>query len=310
MKLAFVFPGQGSQSVGMLDGFSANPVVRDTLSEASEVLGEDIGRLIALGPAERLAQTTTTQPVMLTAGVAVWRAWRAAGGPAPVLLAGHSLGEYAALVAAGALSLAEALPLVRFRAEAMQAAVPQGVGSMAAILGLPAEEVVLICRDAAQGEIVEPANFNDPGQTVISGHTAGVTRACELATGRGAKRAVALAVSAPFHSSLMRPAAEQLAQVLALRKFAEPGIAVVNNVDVATPKDPLSIQDALVRQAWKAVRWVETIERMREEGISHIFECGPGKVLSGLTRRIDREMVGAALTDPAAIEKAKEILGC
>jgi [acyl-carrier-protein] S-malonyltransferase len=310
MKFAFVFPGQGSQSVGMLDAFADNPAVKATLEEASDVLKQDVGLLISKGPAEELGLTSTTQPVMLTAGVAIWRAWRAAGGAEPFLLAGHSLGEYAALVAAGALTFAEALPLVQFRARAMQSAVPVGVGGMAAILGMTAEAVASVCEVARHSEVVEPANFNDPGQTVISGHMAAVLRACELARAKGAKRAVPLSVSAPFHSSLMRPAADELAAYLATRPFAIPGLSVINNVDVAVNLEPGRIQDALVRQAAGAVRWVETIEKMRSQGVTHVIECGPGKVLAGLTRRIDRELVGAALIDPAALGETLEVLQC
>ncbi len=310
MTLAFVFPGQGSQAVGMLDAFADNPAVAATLAEASEVMGEDVGALIANGPAERLALTTTTQPVMLTAGVAIWRAWLVAGGAKPTHVAGHSLGEYAALVAAGTLSLADALPLVQFRARAMQSAVPVGVGAMAAILGLEADAVVALCEDASEGDVVEAANFNDPGQTVISGHAQAVARACELARQRGAKRAIPLAVSAPFHCSLMRGAALELNSYLQHCALQAPELAVVNNVDVAIQTAAPEIQDALVRQAYHAVRWVETIRKMRQEGVTHVVECGPGKVLAGLARRIDRELVVTALTDPAALLETREKWPC
>ncbi|MGA2549836.1 MAG: ACP S-malonyltransferase [Burkholderiaceae bacterium] len=310
MKFAFVFPGQGSQSIGMLNAFAQNRAVQETLAEASEVLHEDIGRLIAEGPGEKLGLTTVTQPVMLTADVAIWRAWRAAGGAPPALAAGHSLGEYAALVAAGVLSLSEALPLVRFRATAMQSATPVGVGSMAAILGLPASVVGEICRAVAEGEVVEPANFNDPAQTVISGHTSAVERACAAAKDNGAKRAVLLAVSAPFHCSLMQPAAEALQSYLKDKPFATPQIDVLNNVDVSINPVPDLIKDALVRQAWRAVRWVEIIERMRADGVTHVVECGPGKVLLGLTKRIDREAFGAAIVDPESLAQILEMTQC
>lgn len=310
MTLAFVFPGQGSQSVGMLDPFRGRPAVETTLLEASDVMRLDVARLIAEGPAEKLALTTITQPVMLTAGVAIWRAWLEAGGARPVFLAGHSLGEYAALVAAGALTLSEALPLVQFRAEAMQAAVPVGVGSMAAILGLDAQGVAEVCRDAAKGDVVEPANFNDPVQTVISGHAGAVARACDLALARGARKTVPLSVSAPFHCSLMRGAAEELAGALKQTRMIEPVLSVINNVDVEIEAQPARIRDALVRQASMAVRWVETIRKMRQRGVTHVVECGPGKVLSGLNRRIDRELTVSALNDPGAIDETREKWPC
>jgi [acyl-carrier-protein] S-malonyltransferase len=287
----------------MLDAFADNPAVAATLAEASEVMGEDVGALIANGPAERLALTTTTQPV-------IWRAWLVAGGAKPTHVAGHSLGEYAALVAAGTLSLADALPLVQFRARAMQSAVPVGVGAMAAILGLEADAVVALCEDASEGDVVEAANFNDPGQTVISGHAQAVARACELARQRGAKRAIPLAVSAPFHCSLMRGAALELNSYLQHCALQAPELAVVNNVDVAIQTAAPEIQDALVRQAYHAVRWVETIRKMRQEGVTHVVECGPGKVLAGLARRIDRELVVTALTDPAALLETREKWPC
>ncbi len=307
---AFVFPGQGSQSVGMLDAWGDNPAVRQTLVEASEALGEDIARLIREGPKEQLGLTTHTQPVMLTAAIACYRAWLAETGLEPSVVAGHSLGEYSALVAAGALSLREALPLVRFRAQAMQEAVPVGVGAMAAILGLDAQTVIDGCADAASasGEVVAAANFNDPGQTVIAGSKTGVDAACELLKSKGAKRTLLLAVSAPFHSSLMRPAAERLKERLETVPLAAPRMAVLNNIDVKTETDPAAIRDALYRQAFGPVRWVEIVQAIRARGLSHIIECGPGKVLAGLSRRIDAEIVGASVLDPASMAEAKELL--
>ncbi|MCH8178536.1 MAG: ACP S-malonyltransferase [Proteobacteria bacterium] len=309
-NLAFVFPGQGSQAVGMLDAWGDHAAVRDTLAEASDALGEDIARLIAQGPKEALDLTTNTQPVMLTAGVACWRAWLAETGLRPAAVAGHSLGEYSALVAAGALSLKDALPLVRFRAQAMQEAVPVGAGGMAAILGLDAEAVKAGCAQAAaeSGQAVEAVNFNDPKQTVIAGTKAGVEKACEVLKAAGAKRALSLPVSAPFHSSLMKPAAERLREKLAATAFAAPQIAVVNNIDVAVTADADAIRDALYRQAFGPVRWVETIQALKARGHSHIIECGPGKVLSGMVKRIDAELVSATVFDPASLAEAKALL--
>ena len=309
-SFAFVFPGQGSQSVGMLDAWGDHPAVVQTLAEASDALGQDLAALIREGPKEALELTTNTQPVMLAAGIACWRAWLAEGGPEPAALAGHSLGEYSALVAADVLSLADAAPLVRLRAQAMQQAVPVGAGAMAAILGLDADVVRAVCADiaAAGGEVVEPANFNDPKQTVIAGSKAGVDAACEQLKARGAKRALLLAVSAPFHSSLMRPAAEALGARLADVTLRAPRIPVVNNVDVAALDDPLAIRDALVRQAYHPVRWVEVVQALRGRGITHVVECGPGKVLAGLVKRIDAELVGAAVHDPASLAAARELL--
>jgi [acyl-carrier-protein] S-malonyltransferase len=311
---AFVFPGQGSQSVGMLDGWGDHPVVRATLEEASDALGEDIGRLIHEGPKEALALTTNTQPVMLVAGVAAWRVWQAEGGADPIAVAGHSLGEYSALVAAGALSLADAAPLVRFRAQAMQQAVPVGAGAMAAILGLDADAVRAGCAEAQaslapdSGEVVEAVNFNDPAQTVIAGSKAAVDKACEVLKARGAKRALPLPVSAPFHSSLMRPAAEALRERLATVPLQAPRIPVVNNIDVAVETDPARIRDALVRQAAGPVRWVECVQALRARGAQAIVECGPGKVLLGLTKRIDPQVQAAALYDPATLTEVKALL--
>jgi len=307
---AFVFPGQGSQSVGMLNGWADHAAVRDTLAEASEALGEDVGRLIAEGPKEALDLTTNTQPVMLAAGVACWRAWLAETGLKPAAVAGHSLGEYTALVAAGALTLADALPLVRFRAQAMQEAVPVGVGSMAAILGLDAEAVRAGCLEAAKasGEAVEAVNFNDPKQTVIAGSKAAVDQACVVLKAAGAKRALLLSVSAPFHSSLMKPAAEQLKAKLAATTFSVPAIPVINNIDVASVTQADELRDALYRQAFGPVRWVETIQALKARGLTHVIECGPGKVLSGMVKRIDGELISATIFDPASLLEAKGLL--
>ncbi|MEP6740126.1 MAG: ACP S-malonyltransferase [Caldimonas sp.] len=307
---AFVFPGQGSQSVGMLDAWGANPAVAQTLAEASAALGEDIGRLIREGPKEQLDLTTNTQPVMLTAGVACYRAWLAETKMAPAVVAGHSLGEYTALVVAGSISLADALPLVRFRAEAMQAAVPVGVGAMAAILGLEPAAVSAGCAQAARetGETVQAANYNDPKQTVIAGTKAGVDKACELLKAAGAKRTLPLAVSAPFHSALMKPAADRLRERLVTMAIEAPFIPVIDNIDVKSESEPARIRDALFRQAFGAVRWSETIQAIRARGISHIFECGPGKVLAGMVKRIEADAVSAAVFDPASLNDAKALL--
>lgn len=304
MKIAFVFPGQGSQSVGMLDAWAGNATVAQVTEQASAALDQDLGALISQGPADQLNLTTNTQPVMLAAAVAVYRAWIAAGGAAPVLLAGHSLGEYSALTAAGALTLGDALRIVRVRADAMQAAVPVGTGGMAAILGLDDEAVKNVCAQAAQGEVVEAVNFNAPSQVVIAGHKAAVERACVLAKAAGAKRALVLPVSAPFHSSLLQPAAVRLEQALAQVELKTPLIPIINNVDVASPAEPAAIKSALVRQAWHAVRWVETVQAMKAQGISHIVECGPGRVLSGLVKRIDSSLTGLSITDPASLDAA------
>lgn len=307
---AFVFPGQGSQSVGMLDAWGDHPAVKRTLAEASEALGEDIAQLIHAGPKEALELTTNTQPVMLTAAIACYNAWRAEGGAEPAAVAGHSLGEYSALVAAGALTLADALPLVRFRAQAMQQAVPVGTGAMAAILGLDAAVVREGCAAAAaeSGQAVEPANFNDPKQTVIAGTKAGVDLACEKLKAAGAKRALLLPVSAPFHSSLMKPAAEALREKLAGVKLQAPRIPVVNNIDVAVQSDPAKIRDALYRQAFGPVRWVEVTQALKARGLVHIVECGPGKVLAGLVKRVDGEVQTTTILDPASLKAAQEML--
>jgi [acyl-carrier-protein] S-malonyltransferase len=307
-KFAFVFPGQGSQAIGMLNGFADNETVRQTVVEASDALQFDLGKLIAEGPKEDLDLTTNTQPVMLTAAVAFYRAWTVAGGNPPALVAGHSLGEYSALVAAGVIAFKDAVPLVRFRAQAMQEAVPVGQGGMAAILGLSDDDVRAVCAEAAQGQVVEAVNFNAPAQVVIAGHKAAVERACEAAKAKGAKRALPLPVSAPFHSSLLRPASDRLREYLAPLAFGTPRIPVINNVDVATIEDVGMIKDALVRQAAAPVRWVETIQRMANDGVTHVVECGPGKVLAGLTKRINGDLVGDAIVDQASLDKILESL--
>lgn len=302
-NFAFVFPGQGAQAIGFLNGFADNKIVADTLAEASDALGMDMGRLILEGPKEELDLTTNTQPVMLTAAVAVYRAWIAAGGPVPGVVAGHSLGEYSALVAAGVIAFKDAVPLVRFRAQAMQEAVPVGQGGMAVVLGLDADAVRAMCIEAAQGEVLEAVNFNEPTQIVIAGHMGAIDRACDLAKSKGAKRAMKLAVSAPFHSSLLAPASERLREYLAGITFSTPQIAVINNVDVAVVNDPAGIKDALVRQAAGPVRWVETMQKMAADGITQVIECAPSKVLIGMAKRIDPVLVGEALVDQAALER-------
>jgi len=307
---AFLFPGQGSQAVGMLDAWGDHPAVVQTLAEASEALGADMARLIHEGPKEQLDLTTNTQPVMLTAGIACYRAWMAETGLAPSVVAGHSLGEYSALVAAGALTLSDALPLVRFRAQAMQEAVPVGAGAMAAILGLDADAVRAGCAQAAadSGEVVEAANFNDPKQTVISGSQAGVAKACELLKATGAKRTLPLPVSAPFHCSLMKPAAERLKERLASVALQAPAIPVLNNIDVLVEADPARIRDALYRQAFGPVRWAESVQALRARGVAHLIECGPGKVLAGMVKRIDAEATSATLFDPASLADVRGVL--
>ena len=298
----------------MLDGWGDNPVVAETLREASDALGEDVAKLIHEGPKEALALTTNTQPVMLVAGVAAWRVWLAEGGALPAALAGHSLGEYSALVASGVLTLAQAAPLVRLRAAAMQEAVPVGTGAMAAILGMSADKVIAGCAEATASfgpgsvDVVEAVNFNDPAQTVIAGTKAGVDKACEMLKAAGAKRALPLPVSAPFHSSLMKPAAEKLREALAGTVLAAPQIPVVNNVDVAVVQDADAIRDALYRQAFGAVRWVECVQALKARGVTYIVECGPGKVLAGMTKRIDAELVGTSIYDPVTLAETKELL--
>jgi [acyl-carrier-protein] S-malonyltransferase len=311
---AFVFPGQGSQSVGMLDAWGDHPAVKETLQEASDAMGEDLGALIHEGPKEALALTTNTQPVMLVSAVAAYRAWLAEGGVKPAVVAGHSLGEYSALVASGVLTLAQAAPLVRFRAAAMQDAVAVGVGAMAAVLGMDAVKVIEGCKQAQatfpadSGEVVEAVNFNDPGQTVIAGSKAAVEKACEVLKAMGAKRALNLPVSAPFHSSLMKPAAEKLKEKLAATSFALPQIPVLNNIDVTLEVDADRIRDALYRQAFGPVRWVECVQAIKAKGITTVVECGPGKVLAGMVKRIDADMTGLPLFDPASLAEVKGAL--
>ena len=311
---AFVFPGQGSQSVGMLDAWGDHPAVKQTLQEASDALDENIGQLIREGPKEALGLTTNTQPVMLVSAIAAYRVWLSEGGAKPSVVAGHSLGEYSALVAAGALTLAQAVPLVRFRAQAMQDAVPVGTGAMAAILGMDAQQVITGCVEtqatfaAGSGEVVEAVNFNDPAQTVIAGSKAAVEKACEILKASGAKRALPLPVSAPFHSSLMLPAAQRLKEKLAATPIATPAIPVVNNIDVAVQTDADAIREALYRQAFGPVRWVECVAAIKARGVHTLVECGPGKVLAGLTKRIDAELTGLPLFDPASLAEVKTAL--
>ncbi|MFN3751764.1 MAG: ACP S-malonyltransferase [Thiobacillus sp.] len=304
MKLAFVFPGQGSQSVGMMQGLAARPEVRLTFSEASDALSEDLWTLVAEGPAERLNQTVNTQPAMLAADIATWRVWQAMGGTPPELLAGHSLGEYAALVAAGALGFPDAVRLVRFRAEAMQAAVPAGSGAMAAILGLDDDAVRAVCREAAAGDVVEAVNLNSPGQVVIAGSRTAVDRAMALAKEKGAKRALPLPVSVPSHSSLMLPAAEKLLAYLEAVPIVSPAIPVLHNTDVETHGSPEAIRVALARQLHTPVRWVETVQAIKAAGIDRMIECGPGKVLAGLAKRIDDSLPAVALVDESSFAAA------
>ncbi|MEY3509545.1 MAG: hypothetical protein RJA56_987 [Pseudomonadota bacterium] len=312
--VAFVFPGQGSQSVGMLDAWGDHPVVAQTLQEASDALHEDVAQLIHEGPKEALALTTNTQPVMLVAAVAAWRVWRAEGGALPMAVAGHSLGEYSALVAAEVLTLSQAAPLVRLRAAAMQEAVPVGTGAMAAILGLDAAAVIAGCAQAqatfgaGSAEVVEAVNFNDPGQTVIAGSKAAVDKACEMLKAAGAKRALPLSVSAPFHSSLMKPAAERLKQALAETTLASAQLPVINNIDVSVASDANAIRDALYRQAFGPVRWVECVKAMQARGATLLVECGPGKVLAGMAKRIDPALTGVALYDPASLAEVQALL--
>lgn len=304
MRFALVFPGQGSQALGMMAAYGDSSVIRGTFDEASRVLGRDLWQLVTEGPAEALNQTVNTQPLMLTAGIAVFRLWQEKGGKAPSMVAGHSLGEYSALVAAGVLRFNDAVPLVELRAKAMQEAVPSGEGAMAAILGLDAAAVKAACADSAQGQVVEAVNFNTPEQIVIAGHAAAVQRAADAAKAKGAKRAVMLPVSAPFHCSLMKPAAERLRQSLAELVLAVPQIPVVNNADVACLTDPQHIKDALVRQAASPVRWVETMQAMARQGVTQVYECGPGKVLAGLVKRCADGLAGGAMADLPGLEAA------
>ncbi len=308
MTFALVFPGQGSQAVAMMAAYGDSAVVRATFDEASAALDQDLWQLLAEGPAEALAQTVNTQPVMLSAGVAVYRLWLDMGGKLPTVVAGHSLGEYTALVVAGVIAFKDAVPLVRLRAAAMQEAVPAGEGAMAAILGLDDDKIATACAEAraagSAAEVVEPVNYNGPGQTVIAGSKAAVERACAECKARGAKRALLLPVSAPFHSSLMRPAAAKLATRLAELNVAAAQLPVINNVDVAIESDPDRIKDALVRQAYSPVRWVETIRKMAAMDITTVAECGPGKVLAGLSKRCADQLTSIALADRAAMEAA------
>lgn len=305
MKLAFVFPGQGSQSVGMMKGYASLDIVRDTFVEASDILKQDMWQLVTDGPTDELNLTVNTQPIMLTAGIAVYRAWQQMGGAIPKVMAGHSLGEYTALVAAGALSFADALPLVRFRAEAMQQAVPEGAGGMAAILGLDDDAVRAACAEAAQGEVLEAVNFNSPGQVVIAGNKSAVERGIEIAKAKGAKRALPLPVSVPSHCALMKPAAEALASHLQNMAVVAPGMPVLHNADVCSYQDSAQIKDALARQLHSPVRWVETVQEFARQGVTHVIECGPGKVLTGLNKRINGEMETLAFSDADAMNQAK-----
>lgn len=304
MKTAVVFPGQGSQSVGMMNGFAGEAAVEATFREASAILGEDLWALVAAGPAEALARTVVTQPLMLTAGVACWRAWLARGGAMPSYFAGHSLGEYSALVAAGALAFEDALPLVRLRAEAMQDAVPEGTGGIAALVGLADDKVAVVCAEAAQGEVLEPANLNSPGQVVIAGHRGAVERGMAAAKAHGAKIAKMLPMSAPSHCSLMKPAAERLRERLAATAVRAPAVPVVQNADVAAFDDPARIRQALVEQLYRPVRWVETVRHLQAKGVTRIVECAPGKVLAGLVKRTVDGVEAVAITDSAALAAA------
>ncbi len=304
MKFALVFPGQGSQSVGMLTAYGDAAPIRETLAEASDALGLDLAAMIVAGPADLLNQTVNTQPAMLAAGVAVYRLWQSQGGPVPAMMAGHSLGEYSALVCAGALGFADAVRLVRLRAEAMQSAVPEGVGAMAAVLGLEDDAVRAVCAEAAEGEVLEAVNYNSPGQVVIAGNKAAVDRGCALAKAKGAKRALPLPVSVPSHCALMRPAAEKLRAALAAIEVKSPLVTVLHNADVASHVDPDAIRDALARQLYSPVRWVETVRAFAAQDIGMVAECGPGKVLAGLNKRIVDGLPGLALTDAAALADA------
>lgn len=308
MKFAFVFPGQGSQAVGMLNGFADLAVVRETVQEASDALGQDLGKLIAEGPVEALSLTANTQPVMLTVAYACYRAWLQAGGAPPMMMAGHSLGEYTALVAAGALAFHDAVPLVRFRARVMQEAVPIGEGGMAAILGLDDDAVRAVCAEAADAGIVEAVNFNAPAQVVIAGQRAALERACDIAREKGAKRALLLPVSAPFHSSLLKPASDQLRAYLADIEVQTPRIPVINNIDAVVVEDPGAIKDALVRQAAGPVRWVQCVQGIVAAGATHMIECGPGKVLTGLMKRIDGSLISVPVYDPASRDEALKLI--
>lgn len=308
MKFAFTFPGQGSQSLGMLQGFDRLPIVRDTLNEASDVLSQDFWQMLASGTTEQLNLTVNTQPLMLAAGVATYRAWQSQGGLPPVVMAGHSLGEFSALVAANAISFADALPLVRLRAQVMQDAVAEGEGAMAAILGLEDELVRRVCAEAAQGEVLEAVNFNSPGQVVIAGNKAAVERGMTLAKEKNAKRVLLLPVSVPSHCALMRPAAERWAAYLESVTIQPPQIPVLHNADVMSYRDSSQIRSALVRQMYSPVRWVEIVQAMAAFGVTHSVECGPGKVLTGLNKRIDPHIEALALTSADAINDIKSVL--
>ena len=308
-QFAFVFPGQGSQSRGMMNGYADFPIVRDTFAEASQILQQDLWQLVAEGDDAALNATVNTQPLMLTAGIAVFRAWQSLNAPSPVLLAGHSLGEYTALVASGAINFADALPLVRYRAEVMQQAVPEGVGGIAAILGLDDGSVQNVCHEAAQGEVLEAVNYNSPGQVVIAGNRAAVERGMELAKAKGAKRALLLPMSVPSHCSLLRGAAEKLREYLKQVVLLAPTMPVLHNADVKYYTDAASIKDALVRQLYSPVRWVETVQSFGQQGITHNVECAPGRVLTGLNKRIDTNQQVLALNDGAALHAALAVLG-
>lgn len=308
-QLAIVFPGQGSQAIGMLAEMGgAYPLVGETFDAASQVLGYDLWRLIQDGPEEDLNRTDRTQPAMLVAGVAVWRVWRQNGGPMPALMAGHSLGEYTALVCADAMSFECAVELVAERGRYMQEAVPAGQGAMAAILGLEDDQVIALCGEAAGGEIVSAVNFNSPGQVVIAGNSAAVERAVELARDAGAKRAIMLPVSVPSHCSLMQPAANNMRRILEETAFSQPLVPVLHNADVASHGDAAGIRDALVRQLYSPVRWVETVRRMKADGVTRVIECGPGKVLAGLNKRIDRDLATLAVYDTPSLQEALDSL--
>lgn len=303
-KFAFLFPGQGSQSVGMMSGFGDSSIVKNTFKEASDILGVDFWKM-ATEANEAINETANTQPIMLTAGIATWRLWQETANDVPQILAGHSLGEYTALVASGALAFADALPLVRYRAEVMQGAVPAGVGAMAAILGLDDETVRAVCTEAAQGEVIEAVNLNSPGQVVIAGNKAAVERGMEIAKAKGAKRALALPVSVPSHCALMKPAADQLKAYLEQVKFTQPQISVLHNADVAAYTDATQIKDTLVRQLYSPVRWVETVQKIAADGVELTAECGPGKVLAGLTKRIVAELPCTALVSHESLAEFK-----
>lgn len=308
MKIAIVFPGQGSQKQGMMQGFATSPVVRDTFADASAALGFDLWKMIEDGPPEQLNATINTQPVMLASAYAMYRAWQVAGGPSAALMAGHSLGEYTALVAAGALRFSDAVPLVRFRAQVMQEAVPIGTGGMAVIMGLDADSVRSVCAEAAEGDVVEAVNFNDPSQIVIAGLKSAVERACIVAKARGAKRILPLPVSAPFHSSLLLPAAAKLRERLTQIELVSPAIPVLHNCDVATHAEPAVIREALAKQAASPVRWVESVVAMQAAGVTHVVEIGPGRVLQGLVKRIAPELAAFAVTDMESLTTTMEAL--